>query len=142
METYTDFKVTAGSPQFFQFASNVSQHTSRILNVPTGEFGITFNGNYTLSSIPDQPVSMVVSIVGYDSTLLYAPSSSSLIIASSTNLLVGSSSISVNKIVGTPILQSLTYFGIQILLLYSKPNNTTSPTITFTNFNLNVYQLL
>ncbi len=142
MDIYTDFKVVKGVEAFFQFSSNSTQHTSKLLNLPTGQFGITFNGNYTLSSNPDQPVSMTISIVGYDSKLLFAPSVSSLILSNSTNALLGNSSINVNKIISIPILQSLSYIGIQILLTYSNLNNVTSPTLTFTNFNLNVYRLV
>jgi hypothetical protein len=144
MNSYTNF---TASGAFFQFANNATQGTSRLLALPTGMFGVSFTGAFTLSATPSKPVNMVVSLVGYDSQLIYANlsavNSASAVLASATVPLLGSSSsVALSRSFAVPIPTSFTFVGLQILLEYSAVNNSNSPSLSFTSFVVNVYQNL
>ncbi len=146
MNNYTDFTVSETSA-FSQFANNATQGTSRLLALPAGMFGVSFTGAFTLSAVPSKPVNMVVSLVGYDSQLMYANlnavNNSSAVLGSATVPLLGSpGSIALSQSFSVPIPTNFNFLGLQILLHYSAVNNSNSPGLSFTSFVVNVYQNL
>ncbi len=141
-----EFKLVSGDPAFFQFATNASQQTSRALALDTGLFSVAVQGNFTLSALLSKPVSLLVSLVAYDSKMVYAGTDTtnefSNIVAVARVEFKSPGSFEINQTFTVPVLPELELFGLQMLLLYSLANTSDAPTVEFSQLDLFVYQNL
>jgi hypothetical protein len=137
------FKQLSGEPSFFQMGSNTMQETFRFLILPTSEYAISVRCQFHISAQPSQAVELQASLAAYDSNMIYASqtNNTSAIVTDFTIALSGTSSFTLNTFINVPVLNNFTLFGIQLLLIYSLPNNLDSPIVTLDSLLIDVYRL-